>query len=155
MQLNGGFDFCTVLFCFKLVSVNCYFFISPDFVYSSLASQMMANPELMRMASETMMNMKPEDLRTAAEQLKHANPQDMAEIGEKMAKSTPEEITAMRAQADSQITYQISAAQMLKKQVTIRNQNIDIHFIFTICQTVYVLGINENCTCSHSFKRRA
>lgn len=115
------------------------FSISPDFVHASLASQMMANPELMRMASETMMNMRPEDLRNAAEQLKYARPEEMAEIGEKMANSSPEEIAAMRARADSQITYQINAAQMLKKQVTIHNQNIEIHFDFPTCWTIHVL----------------
>ena len=64
-----------------------------------------------------MQNMRPEDLKQAAEQLKHTRPEDMAQIGEKMANASPEEIAAMRAQADAHFTYQINAAQMLKKQV--------------------------------------
>lgn len=40
----------------------------------------------------------------------------MAGIGEKMANASPEEIAAMRARADAQMSYEINAAEMLKKQ---------------------------------------
>lgn len=78
---------------------------------------MMSNPELMKLATESMKNLRPEDMRTAAEQLKHTRVEDMVDIGEKMAKATPEELAAMHAHADSQISYKLSAAEMLKKQV--------------------------------------
>ena len=84
----------------------------------------MSNPNLMRMASESMKDMKPEDLRRAAEQLNQTRPEDMRDMTEKIANTTPEEFAAMKAQADAQMSYAISGAKMLKKQVSERNVHI-------------------------------
>jgi hypothetical protein len=89
----------------------------------SLALQMISNPDLMRMASESMKNLRPEDLKIAAEQLKHTRPEEMAEIGEKMANAKPEELAAMQARVDAQVTYELSAAQLLKKKVSINHKH--------------------------------
>ena len=65
-----------------------------------------------------MKNMKAEDLRRAAQQMNQARPEDMRDMTEKLANTTPEEFAALKAQADAQMSYAISGAKMLKKQVS-------------------------------------
>jgi len=77
-----------------------------------------------------MKNMKAEDLRRAAQQMNQARPEDMRDMTEKLANTTPEEFAAMKAQADAQMSYAISGAKMLKKQVS--DKNCASHLLLTV-----------------------
>jgi len=74
--------------------------------------------------------MKAEDLRRAAQQMNQARPEDMRDMTEKLANTTPEEFAAMKAQADAQMSYAISGAKMLKKQVS--DKNCASHLLLTV-----------------------
>lgn len=61
----------------------------------------------------------------------------MSEISEKMVNASPEDIAAMRARLDAQVTYEINAAQMLKKQVSLSQPHSPVIIVREYCTNQY------------------